>query len=104
MRVPPGVTGKVIGVRVFVRREKINKQDQRKRIQEIDDRLEAQLASLRQYRKDMMVEIEGMKGPRKKEEEDHLNQFMKLMEKRDPARTPLARRKTSSRATSSRLQ
>jgi DNA-directed RNA polymerase subunit beta len=81
LRVPPGVTGKVIGVRVFVRREKINKQDQKKRTQEADDRLEAQLTSLRQYKKDMIAEIEGMKGPRKKEQEEHLNQFLKMMEK-----------------------
>jgi DNA-directed RNA polymerase subunit beta len=82
LRVPPGVTGKVIGVRIFVRREKVTKQDQKKRSQDVDDRQESQLTALRQYRKDRMVEIDEMKGSKKKEEEENLNQFLKMMEKR----------------------
>src|SRR5581483_2109825 len=49
--------------------------------QEVDEILEGRLQALRQYKKEMSAEIEEMKGARKKEEEDRLTQFLKMMEK-----------------------
>jgi len=80
LRVPPGVTGKIIGVRIFVRREKLSKADEKKRMQDVDDRLENALKALKQYRAEQAAEAKA-KG-RKKEEEDRLTSFFKLMEKK----------------------
>ncbi|HBL18580.1 MAG TPA: DNA-directed RNA polymerase subunit beta [Elusimicrobia bacterium] len=81
LRVPPGVTGKVIGVRVFVRREKLTKPDERKRIGEIDNRLENSLNALKEYREEQSEELkkQGKKGG---EEEERLKTFFRLMERR----------------------
>ncbi|MBI4386912.1 MAG: DNA-directed RNA polymerase subunit beta, partial [Elusimicrobia bacterium] len=82
LRVPPGISGKVINVRLFVRREKLSKSEEKKRLQEVDERLEAQLNALRQYRKETQTDIAEMKGSRKKDEEERLQLFVKLMERR----------------------
>ncbi len=82
LRVPPGVSGKVIGVRVFVRREKLSKPEEKKRVEAIDERLESALAALRQYKKETLEALEDVKGSRKKEEEERLNLFLKLMDKK----------------------
>ncbi|MBI3289589.1 MAG: DNA-directed RNA polymerase subunit beta [Elusimicrobia bacterium] len=82
LRVPPGVQGKILGVRVFVRREKLTKQDEKKRIQDIDGRLENSLKVLREYRAEQTAELKKMQGVKKKEEEERLGIFFKLMEKK----------------------
>ncbi|MFH2202299.1 MAG: DNA-directed RNA polymerase subunit beta [Elusimicrobiota bacterium] len=82
LRVPPGVRGKVIGVRVFTRREKISKVEERKRLTEIDAHLKASLDSLRQYRKEQGDEVRDLTGAKKKEEQKRLEIFFKLMEKK----------------------
>ncbi|MFA5141146.1 MAG: DNA-directed RNA polymerase subunit beta [Elusimicrobiota bacterium] len=82
LRVPPGVTGKVIGVRVFVRREKLTKPEEKKRTGEVDDRLENSLKALKQYRQEQSAEVKKLKGAKKKEEEERLQIFFKLMEKK----------------------
>jgi DNA-directed RNA polymerase subunit beta len=80
LRVPPGVTGKIIGVRIFVRHEKLSKSDEKKRMQDVDDRLENALKALKQYKTEQAAEAKA-KG-RKKEEDDRLIAFFKLMEKK----------------------
>ncbi|MDE2291185.1 MAG: DNA-directed RNA polymerase subunit beta [Elusimicrobia bacterium] len=82
MRVPPGVSGKVIGVRVFVRREKLTKQDEKRRVGEVNDRLESSLAALKEYKKEQAEALKELKGTKKKEEEERLKVFFKLMERR----------------------
>jgi DNA-directed RNA polymerase subunit beta len=77
LKVPPGVKGKVIGVRVFVRREKLTKQDEKKRLSEVDARLNASLSALKEYRKEQSEE-----GSKSKGEAERLKVFFNLMEKR----------------------
>ena len=40
LRVPPGVTGKVIETRVFVRKERMTKKEENRRAKEIDEKLD----------------------------------------------------------------
>jgi DNA-directed RNA polymerase subunit beta len=82
LRVPPGISGKVIGVRVFVRREKLSKPDEKKRLDVVTDKLEAALVDLRQHRKESLTALEAMSGAKKKQEEERLQMFYKLMEKK----------------------
>jgi DNA-directed RNA polymerase subunit beta len=82
LRVPPGVSGKVIGTRVFVRREKLAKPEERKRIDAIQDKLEQDLTSLKQHRKESFEALENMSSSKRKDEEERLSQFYKLMEKK----------------------
>ncbi|MDE2236716.1 MAG: DNA-directed RNA polymerase subunit beta, partial [Elusimicrobia bacterium] len=82
LRVPPGVSGKVIGTRVFVRREKLGKPEERQRIDAIQEKLEADLTNLRQHRKESFEAIENLPAAKRKDEEERLPQFYKLMEKK----------------------
>jgi DNA-directed RNA polymerase subunit beta len=52
MRVPPGVYGKIIGTRVFVRREKLSKPEEDRRKKEIDAEMNMNLDALREFRKE----------------------------------------------------
>jgi DNA-directed RNA polymerase subunit beta len=51
LRVPPGVTGKILATKVFVRKEKMAKKDENKRMKEIDLELEEKIESIRADRK-----------------------------------------------------
>jgi len=82
MRVPPGVSGKVIGVKVFVRREKMSKADEKKGLDAATDKLERDLAALREYRKQTAARFESLGAAKRKEEEERLKSFCSLMEKR----------------------
>jgi DNA-directed RNA polymerase subunit beta len=82
LRVPPGISGKVIGVRVFVRREKLSKPEERKKLDAIGDKLEQQLESLRTHRKESMAALEDMPAAKRRDEEERLSMFYKLMEKK----------------------
>jgi DNA-directed RNA polymerase subunit beta len=82
LRVPPGVRGKVIGVRVFTRREKITKVEERKRLAEIDGRLKASLDALKEYRKEQNLELKELPASKQKEGMARLEVFFKLMEKK----------------------
>lgn len=80
MKVPPGVSGKVIGVRVFVRREKLSKSEERRRLDFVDRDLKDRLDALRRQRKEG---LEGLKGAKsRKDKEAQVNLFFKLMEKK----------------------
>ncbi len=70
MRVPPGVYGKIIGARVFVRREKLSKQEEDRRKKEIDAEMDYNLDALKEFRKET-----ASKGSETEE-------FCKQMEKR----------------------
>ena len=52
MRVPPGVYGKIIGTRVFVRREKLSKPEEDRRKKEIDAEMNYNLDALKEFRKE----------------------------------------------------
>jgi len=55
LRVPPGVSGKVIGVRTFVRLEKLTDKEKKKKQEEIHDIYDAAKAKLRKDKKDQLA-------------------------------------------------
>ncbi|MEW6040869.1 MAG: DNA-directed RNA polymerase subunit beta, partial [Elusimicrobiota bacterium] len=73
LKVPPGVYGKVIGIRVFVRKEKLSKPEEKRRIDEINDEMKKSLDALKAYKKEVL------EGTRKTED---IERFYKLMEKK----------------------
>ncbi|MBI4656350.1 MAG: DNA-directed RNA polymerase subunit beta [Elusimicrobia bacterium] len=73
LRVPPGVYGKVIGNRIFVRREKLSKPEEKRRLEEINDEMKKHLDALKAFR------TESMKAPKKGSD---IEEFYKLMEKK----------------------
>jgi DNA-directed RNA polymerase subunit beta len=52
LRVPPGVKGKVIGIRLFVRQEKLTKKEKDKGLEEIENKYEKEIENLRLERKE----------------------------------------------------
>jgi len=73
LRVPPGVYGKVIGTRVFVRREKLSKPEGKKRIDELKEEMARHMESLKEFRKESLKE--GGKGT-------EIEEFYKMLEKK----------------------
>ena len=72
LRVPPGVNGKIIGTRVFVRREKLTKPEERQRVEEINEEMRQHLEALKNFRKES---LENKKAA-------DIEEFCKLMEKK----------------------
>ncbi len=58
LRVPPGVTGKILATKLFVRKEKMAKKDENKKMREIDDVLETALERLRADRKAQLARVQ----------------------------------------------
>ena len=56
LKVPPGTKGKVIGTRVFVRREKLTRAEEEKRKRELDEDMKQELAALESFRKQTKAE------------------------------------------------
>jgi DNA-directed RNA polymerase subunit beta len=83
LRVPPGVSGKILGTRVFVRKEKLSKPEEKARLQTIDDERDIKLNSLREQRKAALENIKEGKLPpaQRAKEEERVTMFFKLMEK-----------------------
>jgi len=52
LRVPPGTSGKVIGTRVFVRREKLSKIEEATRIEELESERDAALEAIKSFKKE----------------------------------------------------
>jgi DNA-directed RNA polymerase subunit beta len=65
LRVPPGTTGKVIGVRMFVRREKLAAKEENRRGREIEAKYELLIEEVRQDRKDRMAYVDQLKEEKK---------------------------------------
>ena len=65
LRVPPGVAGKVIGVRTFVRREKMATKEENRRNREIEARYEAWVEDVREDRKARGAEVDRQKDNKK---------------------------------------
>ena len=73
LRVPPGVYGKVMGTKIFVRREKLSKPEEKKRIEELKEEMDKHMEALREFRKESLKE--SGKGT-------EIEEFYKLMEKK----------------------
>ncbi len=91
LRVPPGVTGKVIATRVFVRREKLAKGEERKRLDAIQEKLDADLATLKQHRKESFEALENVTVSKRKDEKERLELFYEAMDEK--LRADVAREK-----------
>ncbi len=58
LRVPPGVRGKIISTRSFVRKEKLSKKEENKRVKDIETELESKVEWIRDQRKKRLVRVE----------------------------------------------
>ncbi|MBI3292363.1 MAG: DNA-directed RNA polymerase subunit beta [Elusimicrobia bacterium] len=58
LRVPPGVSGKIMSVRVFVRHERLSSKDERKRLEQFEAHYEGLLEDLRRQRKEKMADLD----------------------------------------------
>jgi DNA-directed RNA polymerase subunit beta len=58
LRVPPGTRGKVIATRSFIRKERLGKKEENKRLKEIDQELEEKLEWIRNMKKDRLARID----------------------------------------------
>jgi DNA-directed RNA polymerase subunit beta len=65
LRVPPGVAGKVIGVRVFVRREKMALKEENRRAKEIEARYDTLIEEIREDRKARIAHVDGLQEEKK---------------------------------------
>ncbi len=80
LRVPPGVSGKIIGTRVFVRREKLAKGEERKRLDAIQEKLDNDLATLKTHRKESFEALESVSAAKRAQEKERLELFYEAME------------------------
>src|SRR5206468_2907289 len=65
LRVPPGVAGKVISVRIFVRREKMATKEENRRMKDIEARYEIMTQEVREDRKARMATVAKLKEAKK---------------------------------------
>jgi len=83
LRVPPGTTGKVIGTRISVRKEKLTKAEEKAKIKALDTEMKLKLENLKEEKKRALDYVRASTKPAdlKKAEESTLN-FYKILEKR----------------------
>ncbi len=58
LRVPPGVTGKILSTRSFIRKERLSKKEENKKVKDVETELEEQLEWIRTQRKERMARID----------------------------------------------
>jgi DNA-directed RNA polymerase subunit beta len=99
LRVPPGVSGKVLSVEVFVRREKLGKKEEDARKQEVEDQFDREMAFLRQEKKQALAYLEELEDEKEitaREASEQGKRLQTLFEKREQnLRKALARQKES---------
>jgi DNA-directed RNA polymerase subunit beta len=99
LRVPPGVAGKVIGVRVFIRREKMPTKEENRRVREIEARYESLIEDVRQDRKartahiDDLMEAKKLTSREAEEEKEKIRLYAQVKEQQ--VRLEMAREKES---------
>lgn len=83
LRVPPGTTGKVIGTRVSVRKEKLTKAEEKAKLKALDTEMKLKLEDLKEQKKRAIDYVRANTKPAdlQKAEESTLN-FYKILEKR----------------------
>jgi len=84
LRVPPGTTGKVIGTRVFVRKEKLTKLEEKTKLKALETEKDTNLETLKEERKRALDYLKQTikKESELKKEEERINNLYKLLEKR----------------------
>ncbi len=101
LRVPPGVSGKVISVRVFVRREKLAAKEENRRNREIDARYEQLIEEVREDRKLRFADVDELSEKKKltsheaEQEKDKIKSY--IQRKEQQLRLEMAREKESLR-------
>jgi len=83
LRVPPGTSGKVVGTRVFVRKEKLTKEEERERATALLKDRDDTITLLRDEKKRALAEAKNTikNAAALKKEEDRLTALYKLLEK-----------------------
>lgn len=84
LRVPPGTSGKILGTRVFVRKEKLTKAEEKARLAALEDEKDSTLELLKEQRKRALNNAKEAikKEADLKKEEARINALYKLMEKK----------------------
>ena len=84
LRVPPGTSGKVVGTRVFVRKEKLTKAEEKARLKALETEKEQTLELLAEQRKRALEQAKASikKEDALKKETARLNALYKLLEKK----------------------
>lgn len=84
LRVPPGTSGKILGTRVFVRKEKLTKAEEKARLAALEDEKDSTLELLKEQRKRALNNAKESikKEAELKKEEARINALYKLMEKK----------------------
>lgn len=84
LRVPPGTSGKILGTRVFVRKEKLTKAEEKARLKALETEKDSTLELLKEQRKRALSNAKETitKEAEQKKEEARINALYKLMEKK----------------------
>ncbi|MGN1058244.1 MAG: DNA-directed RNA polymerase subunit beta, partial [Candidatus Avelusimicrobium sp.] len=84
LRVPPGTSGKIVGTRVFVRKEKLTKAEEKARLKALEDEKNSTMDLLREQKKRALANAKEtiQKDAALKAEEKRINDLYKLMEKK----------------------
>lgn len=84
LRVPPGIAGKVIGTRVFVRKEKLTKSEEKQRFADLENKKEQDNQTLKEQKKSALESAKKKNSSQSviKKEQNRINSFFKLMEKK----------------------
>ena len=84
LRVPPGTSGKVVGTRVFVRKEKLTKAEEKARLKALEDEKNSTLEVLKEQRKRALDYAKNTikKEAELKKETARIMSLYKLMEKK----------------------
>src|SRR5206468_3543064 len=83
--VPPGTSGKILAVEVFVRRERMGKKEDDTKKKEIDEVMQAELGRLREERKEALAYLEKAvesKEMTPKAAADNKEELLELFEKK----------------------
>ncbi|MCX5781251.1 MAG: DNA-directed RNA polymerase subunit beta [Elusimicrobia bacterium] len=86
LRVPPGITGRIIGVKTFVRREKLAEKEVLKRQEESEAAYKAAMEKLKRDRKDRLDETKGAEKKKVEALYDEKEEMLKKMRSREKER------------------
>ncbi len=84
LRVPPGVTGKVLSVEIFERREKLGKKEEDAKLKDFENDFDREMTLLKQEKKDALNNLEEyMDGASAKNVAEFRKELTTLYEKRE---------------------
>ncbi len=99
LRVPPGVTGKVLATKIFVRKEKLSRKDENRRMRDLEAKLDAMIEEIRSDRKERysLVDDKLKAGDLNKTQATHMKEEYKAYSDQleQEAKKQIAREKES---------